>query len=149
MQQTFFFFFEANPNVTTWVEESSDYINIGCRFNNYDGLTSGSSYCQMVAPNQEIFKIQPGAASGRYTTLTTNLTAYTCGMEIEKPLHDFEKGIWECKIYLINDDIGGFLRVGISENGANWILWKYLTSVRNVKSLKICFAQCPQDGVLT
>lgn len=112
-----FFLFLESENVTTWVEEDANYVNIGCRFNNYDKLTSGSSYCRMIAPNQNIFKIQIGAASSRYTTLTTNLTAYTCGMEIEKPLEDFERGIWKCEIYLINDMVGGFLRVGIDNNG--------------------------------
>lgn len=71
----------------------------------------------MIAPNQEIFKIEIGAASSRYTTVTTDLTEYKCGLEIEKPLQDFEKGVWKCEIYLINDMIGGFLRVGINENG--------------------------------
>lgn len=71
----------------------------------------------MIAPNQEIFKIQSGAASSRYTTLTTDLSTYTCGLEIERPLQEFEKGVWKCEIYLVNDMIGGFLRVGISENG--------------------------------
>lgn len=108
----------ATENVTTWVEETSDYFNIGCRFNNYDKLTSGASYCKLIAPNQEVFKIQAGSASARYTTLTTNLTEYSCGMEIEKPLEDFEKGIWKCEIYLINDAIGGFLRVALDENGS-------------------------------
>lgn len=99
------------------MEDTADYVNIGCRFNNYDRLASGSSYCRMIAPNEQIFKIQSGAAASRYTTLTTDLTKYTCGMEIEKPLEDFERGVWKCEIYLINDMVGGFIRVGIDENG--------------------------------
>lgn len=70
----------------------------------------------MVAPDGSVFKIHTGAASSRYTTLTTNLTEAACGMEIEKPLLDSERGVWKCEIHLINDAAGGFVRVGISEN---------------------------------
>lgn len=36
----------------------------------------------MIAPDKQVFKIHAGAAMERYTTLNTNLSTLSCGLEV-------------------------------------------------------------------
>ncbi|KAB0792326.1 hypothetical protein PPYR_14285 [Photinus pyralis] len=97
--------------VSGWTEESKSYATVGCN------LTSSSlaSYCRMISPHGEVFRLREGGAVNRYLSIGTNFSRGICEMKIEKPLQEREKGQWRCEFDISTRSVGTFVSLASNE----------------------------------